>query len=114
MEITVKESGDVQTLILKGRFDVMTANSAEKELNAFLEEGKSKIIVDLMDVNYISSAGIRVLLAAVKVAREELAGDIRLVGCRPHVQKVFDMAGFSQIFKFFGSLDEAVESYQQS
>jgi anti-anti-sigma factor len=61
-------------------------------------------------VDYTSSAGLRVLLGAIKDTRA-LGGDIRLAGIQPDVQKVLNLSGFTNILKVFDTLDEATASF---
>ena len=111
MEIITKQLGDIHTVVLKGRFDSMTAHSVEEKLNSMLESSHFKMIVDLTGVDYISSAGLRVLLSATKRARQEKDGDLRLASIQTQVRQVFDMAGFTQFYKVYDSEEKAVKSF---
>jgi anti-sigma B factor antagonist len=112
MEIIEKKDGDVHGLALNGRFDARSAESVEEKVNEILDGGNYKLVVDLSGVDYISSAGLRVLLAVLRRARKEDGGDVRLAGIQPQVQQVFDIAGFTQLFRIFPSEEKAVESYR--
>jgi len=61
-------------------------------------------------VDYTSSAGLRVLLGAIKETRAQ-SGDIRLAGIQPDVQKVLNLSGFTNILKVFDDVDAAVASF---
>jgi anti-sigma B factor antagonist len=112
MHIVAQRYGEIQSISLEGRFDALSAGTVEEKLNGVFEGGSAKILVDLGEVEYVSSAGLRVLLAALKKARAREAGDIRLVGVRNQVKQVFDIAGFTPLFQIFNSLEDALASYR--
>ena len=80
----------------KGRIDGTNAAATEKELLAFLDSGEPRIVIDLGAVDYLSSAGLRVLLVAAKAARAR-AGKVVLAAPRPPVLEVLTMSGFDRI-----------------
>lgn len=95
---------DTTTVVaLQGDFDAAAAPEVEKRLLALAQSNQPRLVVDMNSVPYIASAGLRVLLAAVKTARAG-GGDLRLVGLQPAVKHVFDMAGFALLFKTFASV----------
>jgi anti-sigma B factor antagonist len=110
MEIGEKKTGNVDILYLTGRLDAYAANDVEKKINVVAEKNSVSLVVCMEKLEYISSSGLRVLLAALKKARKQ-QGDIRLSCLQPYVKEVFDVAGFSQLFKMFEKEDEAVTSY---
>lgn len=67
--------------------------------------------MSLKNLEYISSSGLRVLLTAVKKAREQ-KGDVRFFGIQPFVKDVFELFGFFRLFKIFDTEEEAVASFQ--
>jgi anti-sigma B factor antagonist len=112
MEIVDKKAGEVISLCLIGRLDAYAATDVEKKISA-LTEGMSVHLVVCMDkLEYISSSGLRVLLKGLKKARKQ-QGDIRLAGLQSYVKEVFDVAGFTQLFKIFEKEEEAVNSYKE-
>ncbi len=110
MEIGENKAGNVDILYLVGRLDAYAANEVEKKINAVTEKSPVFLVVGMEKLEYISSSGLRVLLAALKKARKQ-QGDIRLAGMQPYVKEVFDVAGFTQLFKIFEKETEAVNSY---
>lgn len=83
----------------------MTAKTVEEKLQAVKEQ--PRVLVDLTGVHYISSAGLRVLLALAKdINRRQ--GVLRLCGLTETVREVFDIAGFSQIFQIYPTQEEAL------
>ena len=111
MEIGDKKAGDINIVYLTGRLDAYAANDVEQKLNACTEKAPVNLVVCMDKLEYISSSGLRVLLASLKKARK-LQGDVRLAGLQPYVKEVFDVAGFTQLFKMFEKEDDAVNSFK--
>lgn len=110
MEIKVNKIGNVVAIVLKGRIDASNTPSIEQELMSLISGGSHRLVADLSDVWFISSAGLRVLVAGLKEAKKE-GGDLRLAGMQVEVQNVFDLTGLLDIFKVFDSREDAVQSY---
>lgn len=111
MEITEDKRGDLFILVLKGRLDSITSNKLEERFLALLDQGEKKVILDLSQLDYISSAGLRVLLMVSKRLRSA-NGKIVLSSMQDRVKEVFDIAGFSSIFTIFHSQEEAIRWFQ--
>lgn len=94
MEMTKNMNGSELTIALKGRLDTMTAPQLEKELNDAYA-GIDKLILDFADLEYISSAGLRVLLSAQKKMMKQ--GEMVIYNVKEDVMEVFDITGFSDI-----------------
>ncbi len=84
---------------LEGSLDTGTAPVVQSHLDGVAEAGPEVVIVDLRDLDFMSSAGLRVLLATAKKLRPR--GVLRLFGLNPTVREVFDVSGFSMIFPVF-------------
>lgn len=82
------------TLAPVGRLDTITAPEFEKELDAALS-GVEELIIDLKDVDYISSAGLRVILKAQKIM--SLRGSLKVTGANSMIMEVFEITGFTDI-----------------
>ena len=82
------------SLRLDGRLDTSTAPLLENELNDSLD-GVTELVLDLEKLEYISSAGLRVILSAQKIMNKQ--GEMRLTGVTGPVREVFDITGFSDI-----------------
>jgi anti-anti-sigma factor len=95
MTITKTTTGDAAVLTLAGRLDTTTAPDLQVELIPAIAESK-KIILDFSAVNYVSSAGLRVLLAGQKEAKKRSV-TLKLTGVIDEVMEVFNMTGFSDI-----------------
>lgn len=92
MNITRLKHDSTLTLSVEGRLDTLTAAQFEEELKQTLD-GITELILDFQKLQYISSAGLRVLLAAQKTMNRQ--GAMRLVGVSEPVREVFDITGFS-------------------
>lgn len=94
MQINKNQDGAKLTLAPIGRVDTITAPELEA---AAVTDGIEELVFDLAQVDYISSAGLRVLLSAQK----RMAGKtMKIVNSKPAVKEVFDITGFSDIFTF--------------
>jgi anti-sigma B factor antagonist len=96
-------------LIVSGRLDASTVSILEHALTRAFARNARSIVVDLADVNYISSSGLRVLLTARRKTRER-GGDLILCDLSRNVRDVFDMVGFTALFTLAGTLAEAMQA----
>jgi len=99
----------VPVLKAAGRLDASTVNVLEHALNRSLAKSARVMVIELAEVNYISSSGLRVLLTARRKIRE-LGGDLVLCALSQNVRDVFDMVGFTALFIVTGSLDQAIQT----
>jgi anti-anti-sigma factor len=97
----------VLAVALKGRLDAATSKAVEERLLALIESGEVRVVVDLEQLQYISSVGLRVLMLAAKRLRTA-NGAIVVCALQPTVQQVFEIAGFTGIFRSFPSREAAV------
>ena len=93
-----------------GTVDAVTAPRLAEALQAEVEAARHRLVADVADATYVSSAGLRAFLATVKLARAA-GGDLRMASARPATHRVFDLAGFTSIVQFFDDVDEAVASF---
>ena len=94
MQINKNQEGNKLTLAPIGRVDTITSPELEA---AVVLDGVEELVFDLAQVDYISSAGLRVLLSSQK----KMAGkSMKIVNAKPAVKEVFDITGFSDIFTF--------------
>jgi anti-sigma B factor antagonist len=109
MEITEDKKGDIVILALSGKLDASTSKTFEDKLLADIDSGGQRFVIDLAQLEYVSSSGLRVLLVAAKRLTSS-KGKIVLCSLKDHIRHVFDLAGFSSILTIFGSRDEALKS----
>ena len=96
MNIQKTLSGAALTVALEGRLDTTTAPKLEEELRSSVD-GVSRLVFDLAKLEYISSAGLRVLLAMQKLMNQQ--GEMVLQNVNEAVMKVFEVTGFSDILR---------------
>ena len=94
MTIEKKINGEAVTLIVSGRLDTQTAPELEKELDSILS-GLKELTFDMTNLEYVSSAGLRVILKAQKVMNAQ--GSMKLTGVNDSIMEVFDITGFLDI-----------------
>ena len=109
MEITTTIHDTATILAVTGRVDSTTAGDFESALNATIDEGNRKIILDFTGLAYISSGGLRVLLATAKKLHNN-GGRFALCGLSYEVQKVMKLAGFTTIFSIYATPHEAADA----
>ncbi|MBR2798126.1 MAG: STAS domain-containing protein [Clostridia bacterium] len=94
MKINKKQDGSKLVIALEGRLDTTTAPELEKELKTCLD-GVTDLTLDMANLDYISSAGLRVLLSAHKTMMKQ--GQMKVINASEIVKEVFDVTGFSDI-----------------
>ncbi len=103
----------METIVVRpqGRLDAAGAPKLEQELKQRLAKGESRLIVDLTEISYISSNGLRVLLTALKHARKN-GGALKLCGMNARLAEIFEMVGFDQVFEIYETRDQAERSFE--
>ena len=94
MTIEKKLNGEVATLVIVGRLDTQTAPELEKELDSVVSD-INELIFDMTGLEYVSSAGLRVILKAQKIMNTK--GSMKLTGVNDNIMEVFDITGFLDI-----------------
>jgi anti-sigma B factor antagonist len=110
MKTEVQHTDNSTIVTVMGSVDALTAAELSKVLTNQIKEGHANLVVDLIGVEFMSSAGLRALLGAVKEARSS-GGDLRITSTNPGIDKVLKMSGFHNIAKVFPSQAEAVSSF---
>ena len=110
MDIKVTNKENATILSLAGRIDTATAPELEQAINREIDGGHRKILLDFSGVSYISSGGLRVLLATAKKLKN--AGDkFGICGLSAEVLKILKLAGFTSIFSIYPSEGEALAGW---
>jgi anti-anti-sigma factor len=110
MEISVKPLKQVDIVSVSGRIDSATAPEFDNALKGLLERGRRKIVLDFTSLDYISSAGLRAMLSALKTAKNS-AGNVVLVKTNERVRDTLTLVGFQTLFLQFNDLVDAVDSF---
>ena len=97
MEIATRTHNDVTLVTVVGSLDSNSSPKAQQTLDGILSDGARKLVVDLTALDYISSAGLRVLLVVAKRV-QQASGKVVLFGLVPNVREIFAVSGFDRIF----------------
>jgi anti-anti-sigma factor len=111
MDLREDTAGDVLVLAIAGRIDSTTAPVLGERLTASLTAPQRRVVLDLRQLEYISSAGFRVLLLAARRA-EEAGARLVLCSINGKVRQLFDLGGFLDLFPISPSRDEAITAVQ--
>lgn len=111
MDLREEKVGGVSVVEVKGRIDSTTAPVLGERLTANLEAPKVRVVLDLSRLEYISSAGFRILLLAAKRA-EEAGSRFVLCGVSGKVRQLFDVGGFLDLFVILASREEGIAAAQ--
>jgi len=110
MEITVTDASGVKVIRIEGHLDTQTSPDAQAQLAQLIDQGATKLIVNFEKLDYISSAGLRVLLKAAKQLKGN-SGELRICSLNEVVQEVFDISGFTTILTVTKTEPEALEGF---
>ncbi|OFX66881.1 MAG: hypothetical protein A2X12_04830 [Bacteroidetes bacterium GWE2_29_8] len=109
MEIKTEKRDSVVILSVSGRIDVNISTQLEKEVVSNIESNNINIIVDCTNLDYISSSGLRVLLLGLKKTTA-LKGNFILCNLNKNIAEIFDISGFTSIFKICENVEQAINS----
>ncbi|GIK65565.1 MAG: anti-sigma factor antagonist [Chloroflexota bacterium] len=110
MDIQEKDLNGVTLFTVKGRVDSEGAVDLDLALRSAMTEGKSKMVLELSDVRYVNSSGLRTLADILTQDRAH-GGDLKLANMNPKVLRVFQIIGFEKFFSIYPSVDDAVKSF---
>ena len=105
MEITKNNVNGAKVMAINGKIDTLTSPTLQESIMAEIANKPQKLILDLTEVNYISSAGLRVLLIAQKSLKPN-GGEVILIGANESLKNIFNISGFTPLFNFADSLTQ--------
>ena len=108
MEITQKEENGIVSISIIGRLDADSSPEAEKVVKEALEGQMNRVLFDLGALEYLSSAGLRVLLSAAKEMRRR-EGKIVLCSLNEFVKEIFEVSGFQSLIPIADSVESGLE-----
>lgn len=111
-EVAKKMDADIAILHLKGFLDAHTAPELEEAFQELISEKHYNILVNFLELDYISSAGLGVFMGFIEKIREN-GGDIRMSNMTPKVYKIFDLLGFPKLYRIFDEEQEAFVSFSK-
>ena len=110
-QVNTKQYKQCDLVQVSGRIDSSTAPLLEQALKKIMQDARYHIVVDLGETEFMSSAGLRALIAALKETRRFNRGDVRLTNMPPKINKAFELAGFLELFKVYEQSTDAVGSF---
>lgn len=111
MKVTVKKEGDVALVLASGEIDAVTCGELQEHLERLLKESCNKIVLDLEEVTYISSAGLRVILATAQKLYG--TGGFAISRTAEEVRSILEMVGLASIISLCDSQEEAINLVSQ-
>lgn len=115
IQLSVEQTGaknDISVIRVGGYIDTTTSAELESALETLLRNGTINIIIDLGNVDYISSAGWGIFISEIKGIREK-GGDLKLVRMIPDVYEVFELLEFHYILKAFDTIEDAIDDFDK-
>jgi len=112
MDVVVYDERQATIIAVEGSIDALTADDFLQAMQAQISGGRTRLVADLSEVSYASSAGLRAILVALKESRQ-LGGDLRLAAVRKGVYRVLELSGFNSILKIYDDVETAVASYDE-
>ncbi len=109
VQVEISDRHQVTVVEAAGRIDSSNASELGQALSSVINRGRAHLVLDLEKVDYMSSAGLRELVGAIK--RLQGKGDLRLAQPSERVLEVLEIAGLDTIFKIFPTVSAAVESF---
>jgi len=111
-DITMKidEKNETSTLYVGGYLDAHTASKFESKIQEIVQSGKYNIILNFTELEYISSAGLGVIMGNIEDIRNH-DGDIKLTGMSDKIYRVFDLVGFPSLYDIYKTQEEAESSF---
>ncbi|EFL49211.1 anti-sigma-factor antagonist [Solidesulfovibrio fructosivorans JJ]] len=110
MQLVERENGGVTVLELGGRLDSNTSKVLEDKIMEILGQGKTKVLMDFKDVDYINSTGLRVLLLALQQLKK-INGQLVLATIKDYMKEVFEISGYTEIFPIYPTQEEALAHF---
>jgi anti-anti-sigma factor len=112
MSVSQREvAGSIWVVAVSGRLDQSQTTNLEANLGGLLDEGHVRFVVDLAEVSYINSGGLRCLVTAWRRARKA-EGDLHLCGLNKRLAEVFTMVGFDKVFNIHATCEAAITALQ--
>ncbi len=110
MQIKTRESCEVLVVDIEGRLDTTTSGYGYDEMVRIAKGGNKKILVNLKGLEYVSSAGLRVLLTAPKLVKAS-GGQFKFCEPTDMVKQALEISGFNSLLSVYGSEGEAIKSF---
>jgi anti-sigma B factor antagonist len=110
VEIIEENQGGINIYKINGQLNSNTSQGLEDKLIRAIDGGSKSMIIDFKNLDYISSAGLRVILKAIKALKRE-DGKIMLCDMQDYVKEVFEISGLDSLMPIFGSMGDALDAF---
>ena len=111
MQINEEKQNDIHIFTLSGRLDSNTSPEFDEKITKAIEGGSNHMVIDFKEIDYLSSAGLRVLLKATKRLKHS-SGKLVLCSMADYVREIFEISGFDTFIPIVPGLDDAVKNLQ--
>ncbi len=110
MDISVRKSDQISIVSIAGSIDALTADRITGCIDERISSGENQMVIDLSEVEFMSSAGLRIILGALKEIRKR-GGNLCIAGAQAGVKRVLKMSGFPKILKIYNNIDNAIAQF---
>lgn len=110
VSLNTYSNNTIKILAISGEMNAVTSSEVESRLTNLIMGGNKKLIVNLAELNYISSAGLRVFLSANKLIKKQ-NGELRISNLNDLVREVFEISGFTMIFNIYPDEKDALQNF---
>ena len=110
MEIMERNQSGVAVIEIKGRLDSKTTADLEQKVLGLLDSNTQRLLVDMAELDYINSSGLRVLVMAYQRLKKS-GGKLAISGTKDYIMEVFEIAGYHRLFNLFASQEDALDSF---
>jgi len=111
MDISIHRSNQISIVSIAGIIDALTVDQIAGSIDERISSGEKHIVLDLSEVDFMSSAGLRLILGILNEIRHQ-GGDLYLVVAKGLVDKVLQMSGFSKVLKSYESVADAIDQFK--
>lgn len=111
MEITVSLQKQIAVVVVVGRVDALTGKKFLAALEQEIQKGNYRLVIDLQQVDYLSSAGVHAIVAAARAVRAH-QGALGIAGAQPNVARVFELSGLAHLARRYPDVPSALAQLQ--
>lgn len=111
VNVFVRPEAEAYIVTAEGRVDSTNAHELDATLSQLISDGNKDLVLDLAKITYMSSAGLRAIVSALRSAKRR-NGDVRIGAASERVVEVFSLAGLTPLFQMFDDVETAVNSFK--
>lgn len=111
MEVTTQQFKHCDLLTVTGRVDSATAPALAEALDAIVNDGRFKIVIDMTGLEYMSSAGFRALISAQRNCKRYNRGEVIFASVPANIHSALELAGFTSLFQIYADVTSAVGNF---